>query len=98
MVALFFTKLEVHKDSQNCRLAQSVNFICGCTGTGYAGANTTTKQVVLAWLPRVSGILSMMVSIDMVFYHMAILIYYQSKNSLGQFSSRRAHCSYYMIH
>ena len=64
MVQLFFNKLEVHKNSQNCRLAQSVNYICGCEGIGYAGANTSTKQVVLAWLPRVSGILSAMVSID----------------------------------
>ena len=30
-------------------------------GTGYAGANTHTKQVVLVWLPRVSAILSIAV-------------------------------------
>ena len=62
-VYAFFNRMEVHKDSQNCRLAQSVNYICGCEGTGYAGANSTTKQTVLVWLPRVSGILSLMVSI-----------------------------------
>ena len=68
MVQGFFNKMEVHKDSQNCRLAQSVNYICGCEGTGYAGANTKTKRVVLVWLPRVSGILSIMVGIVVLFF------------------------------
>jgi hypothetical protein len=57
----FFKKLPVPKDSTNCQLAQSMNFICGCAGAGYAGANTTMKQALLAWLPRAAAILSIMV-------------------------------------
>jgi len=66
-VYAFFNRLEVHKDSQNCRLAQSVNYICGCEGTGYAGANTEAKQKSLVWMPRVSGILSLMGSIFIIY-------------------------------
>jgi hypothetical protein len=58
----FFQRLPVSKDSSNCKLAQSMNYICGCGGIGYAGANTDTKQAVLAWLPRVAAILSLLVS------------------------------------
>jgi hypothetical protein len=58
----FFERLPVPKDSSNCQLAQSVNYICGCEGQGYAGANTNTKKVVLVWLPRTAAILSMLVS------------------------------------
>jgi hypothetical protein len=58
----FFQRLPVPNDSTNCQLAQSMNYICGCGGIGYAGAKTHTKQVVLAWLPRVAAILSLMVS------------------------------------
>ncbi|KAL3801630.1 hypothetical protein HJC23_013135 [Cyclotella cryptica] len=56
----FFKRLPVPKDSRNCQIAQSMNFICGCDGTGYAGAKTSTKQAVLAWLPRVAAISSLM--------------------------------------
>jgi hypothetical protein len=58
----FFQRLPVPKDSSNCQLAQSMNYICGCGGIGYAGAKTNTKQVILAWLPRVAAILSLLVS------------------------------------
>ena len=61
MVQLFFNRMEVDENSQNCRLAQSVNYICGCEGTGYAGANTEAKQKALVWMPRVSAVLSIMV-------------------------------------
>eukprot|EP00804_Cyclotella_cryptica_P028422 CCRYP_014205-RB/>CCRYP_014205-RB protein AED:0.05 eAED:0.05 QI:64/1/1/1/0.25/0.6/5/1414/604 len=59
MVQTFFKRMEVHKDSPNCRLVQSMNYMCGCSGTGYAGANTHTKQVVLVWVPRVAAMFSM---------------------------------------
>jgi hypothetical protein len=59
----FFERLPVPKDSSNCQLAQSTNYICGCEGRGYAGANTSTEKVVLAWLPRTAAILSMLVSV-----------------------------------
>jgi hypothetical protein len=57
----FFEKLPVPANSSNCQLAQSMNYICGCEGQGYAGANTSTKKVVLAWLPRTAAILSLLV-------------------------------------
>ena len=74
MVQGFFNEIDIHKNSQNCRLAQSVNYICGCEGIGYGGANTASKQVVLVWLPRVSGILSMLVGIDLLFYHLLTIL------------------------
>jgi hypothetical protein len=58
----FFNRLEVHKDSGNCRLAQTLNYICGCEGPGYVGANTQAKKNALVWLPRISAILSFLVS------------------------------------
>ena len=60
---LFFKRLPVPKNSSNCELAQSMNYICGCEGQGYAGANTSTKKAVLAWLPRTAAILSILVSL-----------------------------------
>lgn len=58
----FFKRLPVPKDSRNCQLSQAMNFICGCDGTGYAGAKTQMKRAVLAWLPRVAAFASIMVS------------------------------------
>mmetsp|Transcript_24856 Transcript_24856/g.50855 ORF Transcript_24856/g.50855 Transcript_24856/m.50855 type:complete len:570 (+) Transcript_24856:272-1981(+) len=57
----FYESVDIDKNSQNCALAQKMNFICGCDGTGYAGANTEAKQAVLAWLPRMMAILSIFV-------------------------------------
>jgi hypothetical protein len=57
----FFKRLPVSKDSSNCKLLQSMNYICGCEGVGYAGASTRAKQNALVWMPRVSAILSILV-------------------------------------
>ncbi|KAL7545981.1 hypothetical protein ACHAWF_009330, partial [Thalassiosira exigua] len=54
----FFQKVGVHKDSKNCKLAQLQNYICGCKGLWYAGANTQPKRNALVWVPRVTAILS----------------------------------------
>jgi len=54
----FFERLDVHKDSVNCVLAQSFNYICGCAGPGYAGASTSAKRKALVWVPRATAILS----------------------------------------
>jgi len=54
----FFDFTDVHKNTQNCALAQQMNYICGCEGVGYAGANSHAKQEVLVWMPRVMAILS----------------------------------------
>jgi len=37
-----------------------MNYICGCSGTGYVGANSERKKALLAWLPRISASLSIM--------------------------------------
>lgn len=58
----FFERIEVPRDSQNCKLAMKMNYICGCEGPGYAGANSDAKKAALVWLPRISAILSFMVS------------------------------------
>lgn len=57
----FFERNKVHKDSKNCRIFQSLNHICGCQGTGYAGASTTAKQKALVWVPRLVAIMSLLV-------------------------------------
>lgn len=54
----FFERFEVDEDSENCQLAQSMNYICGCKGSGYAGADTEAKRNALVWVPRVMAILS----------------------------------------
>mmetsp|Transcript_25638 Transcript_25638/g.33976 ORF Transcript_25638/g.33976 Transcript_25638/m.33976 type:complete len:828 (+) Transcript_25638:53-2536(+) len=59
----FFERLEVPKDSENCQLAQSFNYICGCQGPGYAGASTQAKKNALVWVPRVTAMLSVMGSL-----------------------------------
>jgi hypothetical protein len=71
MVQTFFKRMEIHKDSPNCRLVQSENYMCGCQGTGYAGANTHKKQVALVWLPRISAVLS--IAVSSLFYACLIL-------------------------
>ena len=58
----FFRRMPVPQDSSNCQLAQSMNYICGCEGKGYGGANTHAKKSALAWMPRVSAVLSLLVS------------------------------------
>jgi hypothetical protein len=62
----FFERIKYSDDSLNCRLAQSFNHICGCEGSGYAGANTDAKKAALVWLPRIMAILSILVSICML--------------------------------
>lgn len=54
----FFTKYAIPKDDKTCQLAQMMNYQCGCTGSGYMGANTMTKKSLLVWLPRIMAILS----------------------------------------
>ncbi|KAL7475038.1 hypothetical protein ACHAW6_000974, partial [Cyclotella cf. meneghiniana] len=44
-----------------------MNYLCGCNGTGYAGANTHRKQVVLVLLPRSAAILSIAGSLFIIY-------------------------------
>ncbi|KAL7544986.1 hypothetical protein ACHAWF_008351 [Thalassiosira exigua] len=57
-VQAFFKRVDVPKDSKNCKLAQLQDYICGCEGSGHAGANTQAKQNALVWVPRSMAILS----------------------------------------
>jgi hypothetical protein len=59
----FFEWQEFDKDAENCRLAQTYNYICGCEGSGYGGASSPAKQAALVWLPRVMAVLSLLVSL-----------------------------------
>lgn len=49
-----------------CYIADRYSFICGCDHD-YLGADTPTKRAALAWLPRVSGTLSLMGSLYIIF-------------------------------
>ena len=62
-VESFFTNVDIHKDSVNCKVSQGQNYICGCEGTGYAGANTEAKRNALVWMPRVAAVLSLAVRV-----------------------------------
>mmetsp|Transcript_6302 Transcript_6302/g.13148 ORF Transcript_6302/g.13148 Transcript_6302/m.13148 type:complete len:1008 (+) Transcript_6302:265-3288(+) len=53
-------------NTRNCYIAEINQYICGCSGTSYAGASTHTKQVVLAWLPRCMAIISAVGSIFII--------------------------------
>jgi len=50
----------VESDSNACELMTDNAFLCGCNNgvRNYLGADTIAKQAALAWLPRVSGLLS----------------------------------------
>jgi len=56
----FYNDYQIDSDSTNCKIAHSMNYVCGCTGAGYLGANSERKKALLAWLPRVSASLSIM--------------------------------------
>lgn len=66
-VQKFFQTVDVPADAANCQLAQAFNYVCGCSGSGYGGASTATKQKVLTWLPRVMAILSFLSSSFIIF-------------------------------
>ena len=75
-VQQFFESVDVSKDSKNCQLARMMNYVCGCKGPGYAGADTTAKQRALVWLPRVMAMVS--------FFSSAFIIYDTCKNEQGR--------------
>jgi hypothetical protein len=58
----FIEIMQFTASNPNCEFISSLDYVCGCAGSGYAGANTHSKQAALAWMPRVSAILSIMVS------------------------------------
>ena len=54
----FFLSYKIAEEDPNCRLARNFNYICGCEGSGYAGADSQAKKTALVWAPRMSGLLS----------------------------------------
>ena len=52
--------LQIDAENINCRLSQSLNYACGCKGSGYGGASSTSKQAALAWVPRCTALLSLL--------------------------------------
>ena len=56
---------QILETSKLCEFGRVYNHICGCSGGvfSYMEANTVWKQALLAWAPRVSTLLSFIVSI-----------------------------------
>lgn len=54
---------QLESDSQMCRVMSDHIWLCGCNGGNkqYYGANTREEKALLAWLPRVASIFSIMV-------------------------------------
>jgi hypothetical protein len=61
-----YLQYQIPMDSNTCRLGQGYNHVCGCNDGifSYLDADTRTKQVVLAWAPRISALLSLVVSVS----------------------------------
>ena len=59
----FYLSMYIDANDQRCELAQMFNYICGCEGNGYVGADTKAKRTALEWLPRVMALLSFLVRI-----------------------------------
>lgn len=59
-----YLQYQVRASSDECFLAQHSNYLCGCNDGEYSylGANTDPKKAALAWTPRISAFLSMVVS------------------------------------
>lgn len=62
-----YLQYQIPMDSSNCLLAQGHNHVCGCNDGlfSYLDADTRTKQAVLAWAPRMSAFLSLIVRVSM---------------------------------
>ena len=59
-----FLQDQVHRDDTVCRLAYRRRDLCGCNDGifVYNEADTLTKQALLVWMPRITALLSMIVS------------------------------------
>ena len=64
-IATDYLQYQVLETSELCEYGKDYNHICGCSGGifTYLEANTVWKQALLAWAPRVSALLSFIVSI-----------------------------------
>jgi hypothetical protein len=66
-VQQFFKAVHVNSNAKNCKLAQMMNYVCGCQGDGYLGADTTTKKRALVWIPRIMAIISCLSSAFIIY-------------------------------
>lgn len=59
-----YLQLQISAKSDECIVGQFKNFLCGCSDGkwSYFGADTVSKKAALAWVPRVSALLSFMVN------------------------------------
>ena len=62
---LNLTVTQVSDTSDNCFFSRSFNFLCGCNegSRHYVGADMELKQAFLAWIPRVTGLASLVGSL-----------------------------------
>lgn len=60
-----YLQLQIPASSDECILGQQKNFVCGCNDGewAYLGAKTMQQKVFFAWIPRVSALLSLIVSL-----------------------------------
>ena len=61
----FYSQYQFASDDTRCALARFGAWECGCNGGSatYLNADTKVKRMVLAWIPRVTGTLSVLVSV-----------------------------------
>lgn len=59
-----YLQYQIPSSSQLCELGQQNNHLCGCSDGvfSYLSADTYTRQAVLAWVPRITAMMSLIVS------------------------------------
>jgi hypothetical protein len=72
---------QLNEDDFRCYRARLVSFVCGCNGgeRQYFGTNSTGQRAALAWIPRVSGLLSLLGSVCIV---VDVLVRYSKKKTM----------------
>ena len=62
----WLTQLQLRPHEQQCFFGRHGSYLCGCNGgeSKYLDAKTFAHKVVLAWIPRFTGSLSVLVSMD----------------------------------
>ena len=67
----FYSQYQIERSEGRCELGKLGSWYCGCTSgsVSYLHADTDTKKMVLAWIPRVTGTLSVLVSVGALLRH-----------------------------
>ena len=65
----WMTQYQLRRDDRRCYLGRQGSFFCGCNGGDpwYHNADTEFRKIVLAWAPRISGLVSIIVSANVPF-------------------------------